>query len=230
MKRCVIFCAGPLGKADYQPAAGDVVLCADGGWHHAAALGVRPDLLLIIPTRIPPHKASRQVAAGQQRMKMCTLNFASLSPCAVSSLELLREGPSYTADTLAQIAAIWPGAELYFLCGGDMFRTVHAWKRPEEIFARAVLCEGEKQPCDLCAACKKCLNGSHPDVHYVAPEKNTIKVDQIRALTEALSLASYEGGRKIAIIERADAMNESAQNALLKTIEEPEPYAVIFLL
>ena len=82
-------------------------------------------------------------------MKMCALNFASLSPCAVSSLELLHEGPSYTADTLAQIAAIWPGAELYFLCGGDMFRTVHAWKRPEEIFARAVLCaaartEGEQ--------------------------------------------------------------------------------------
>jgi len=68
MKRCVIFCAGPLGKADYQPAAGDVVLCADGGWHHAAALGVRPDLLLgdmdsisdlpqdIPMRRLPPEK------------------------------------------------------------------------------------------------------------------------------------------------------------------------------
>ena len=103
-------------------------------------------------------------------------------------------------------------------------------KSMAEIFARAVLCEGEKPPCDLCAACKKCLNGSHPDVHYVAPEKNTIKVGQIRELTEALSLASYEGGKKIAIIERADSMNESAQNALLKTLENPTGDTLFFLL
>lgn len=103
-------------------------------------------------------------------------------------------------------------------------------KSMAEIFARAVLCEDGKAPCDLCAACKKCLNGNHPDVHYVAPEKNTIKVDQIRELTEALSLASYEGGKKIAIIENADSMNESAQNALLKTLENPTGDALFFLL
>lgn len=103
-------------------------------------------------------------------------------------------------------------------------------KTMAEIFARAVLCEGENAPCDACASCKKCLNGSHPDVHYVAPEKNTIKVDQIRELTEQLSLASYEGGRKIAIIERADSMNESAQNALLKTLENPTGDTLFFLL
>jgi len=103
-------------------------------------------------------------------------------------------------------------------------------KTMAEIFARAVLCEGEKAPCDVCAACKKCLNGNHPDVHFVAPEKNTIKVDQIRELTDALSLASYEGGKKIAIIERADSMNESAQNALLKTLENPTGDTLFFLL
>jgi len=43
-------------------------------------------------------------------------------------------------------------------------------KSMAEIFARAVLCEGEHKPCDVCPSCKKCLNGSHPDVHYVAPE------------------------------------------------------------
>ncbi len=103
-------------------------------------------------------------------------------------------------------------------------------KSMAEIFARAALCEGEEKPCDQCPACKKCLNGSHPDVHYVAPEKNTIKVDQIRDLTEKLGLAAYEGGKKIAIIERADAMNESAQNALLKTLENPTGDTLFFLL
>ena len=103
-------------------------------------------------------------------------------------------------------------------------------KSMAEIFARAALCEGERKPCNVCPACKKVLAGSHPDVHFIAPEKNTIKVDQIRALTDALALKSYEGGRKIAIISRADAMNESAQNALLKTLESPSGDTMFFLL
>ena len=98
-------------------------------------------------------------------------------------------------------------------------------------FAQAVLCAGSgERPCGVCPAWKKMLGGAHPDVHIVAPEKNTIKVDQIRALTEDLSLAAYEGGKKIAIIERADSMNESAQNALLKTLESPTGDALFFLL
>ena len=103
-------------------------------------------------------------------------------------------------------------------------------KSMAEIFARAVLCAGEDKPCDACPACKKCLSGNHPDVHFVAPEKNSIKVDQIRDLTDALSLKSYEGGKKIAIIDRADTMNESAQNALLKTLENPTGDTLFFLL
>ena len=54
------------------------------------------------------------------------------------------------------------------------------------LFAQAVLCASPgERPCGVCPACKKCLNYAHPDVHIVAPEKNTIKVDQIRELTEA---------------------------------------------
>ena len=100
-----------------------------------------------------------------------------------------------------------------------------------ELMARAVLCKGEgMRPCDVCDSCKKCLNGVHPDIHDVVPEKNTIKVGQIRELQDTMSLASYEGGMKIAIIERADCMNESAQNALLKTLENPTGDALFFLL
>ena len=101
-----------------------------------------------------------------------------------------------------------------------------------ELMARTVLCAAHvpDRPCDACPACKKCLNGMHPDVHFVTPEKNTIKVDQIRDLTEKLALASYEGGKKIAVIEHAEAMNESAQNALLKTLENPTGDTLFFLL
>lgn len=103
-------------------------------------------------------------------------------------------------------------------------------KTMAELFARAVLCEGSgEKPCDCCPACKKCLAGTHPDVHIVAPEKNMIKVGQIRELTEKLGLAAREGGKKVAIIQRAECMNESAQNALLKTLENPTG-DVLFLL
>ena len=104
-------------------------------------------------------------------------------------------------------------------------------KTAAELLARTMLCSSDgKKPCGVCPSCKKCLNGTHSDVHYLAPEKNTIKVDQIRDLTEKLSLAAYEGGKKIAIIRRADCMNESAQNALLKTLENPTGDTVFFLL
>ncbi len=98
------------------------------------------------------------------------------------------------------------------------------------LFSQAVLCSGDgERPCGCCPACKKCAEDMHPDVHFVAPEKSTIKVEQIRELIERLSLASYEGGKKVAIIERADSMGESAQNALLKTLESPTG-DVLFLL
>ena len=100
-----------------------------------------------------------------------------------------------------------------------------------ELMARAVLCQsGGTRPCDVCDSCKKCLNGMHPDIHEIAPEKNTIKVEQIRDLQDTMALTSYAGGMKIAIIRRADCMNVNAQNALLKTLENPTGDALFFLL
>ncbi len=101
-----------------------------------------------------------------------------------------------------------------------------------DLMARTVLCRSASHhPCDVCDSCKKCLNGVHPDIHTdIVPEKNTIKVEQIRGLLDTMSLASYEGGMKIAIIERAELMNEQAQNALLKTLESPTGDAMFFLL
>ncbi len=99
------------------------------------------------------------------------------------------------------------------------------------LLTRAALCTGAgRRPCGVCPACRKCLDGVHPDVHIVSPEKNLIRVDAIRALVDAMGMTAYEGGKKIAVIERADLMNESAQNALLKTLENPVGDAMFFLL
>ena len=98
------------------------------------------------------------------------------------------------------------------------------------LFAQSMVCGGQDRPCGVCPACKRFLAGSHPDVKLVRPEKKSIGVGEIRELIDALALRPYEGGRHIAVIEQADKMTPSAQNALLKTLESPPGEVMFFLL
>lgn len=95
--------------------------------------------------------------------------------------------------------------------------------------AQALLCSGEDKPCGICPECKQFLAGSHPDMHTLATEERSISVDTIRDLREELALRPFEGGRHVVIIEQAEKMTTQAQNALLKTLEEPIG-EVVFLL
>ena len=120
-----------------------------------------------------------------------------------------------------------------------------------DIFARALQCEAGKAPtahqetlfdapaqyqgpppCNQCRACKQAVNGNHPDIIYVTHEKpNVISVDNIRQQVNGdIDIKPYSGEYKIYIIDEAEKMNVQAQNALLKTLEEPPAYAVILLL
>ena len=99
------------------------------------------DKLLLVPAGMPPHKA---LPAGsptaEQRLEMTRLAAEQLGlgdRAEVLDLELRREGKSYTADTLAQIRDLHPGAELWLLMGTDMFLTLQTWHAPEEILALA---------------------------------------------------------------------------------------------
>lgn len=99
------------------------------------------------------------------------------------------------------------------------------------IFAKALLCESTgKTPCDDCRSCRMYEAGSHPDFFRIEPDGAFIKVEQIREMISALSLKSYLGGRKTALIDNAEKMHTSAANAFLKTLEEPPPGCVIILV
>ena len=98
------------------------------------------------------------------------------------------------------------------------------------LFAQAMVCTAPSKPCGECPACKRFLAGSHPDVKVVRPEKKTIGVEEIRALIDKLSMNPYEGDKHIAMIEQADKMTPSAQNALLKTLESPPGEVRFFLI
>ena len=99
------------------------------------------------------------------------------------------------------------------------------------LLSAALQCTGETKPCCRCNQCRKVLEGIHPDVITVDdPEKTIVPVALIRRLQADAYIRPNEGQKKIYVIPRAQDMNESAQNALLKLIEEPPAYAVFLLI
>jgi len=102
--------------------------------------------------------------------------------------------------------------------------------------ARALLCrrpEPSGEGCGSCPACWQFDAGSHPDFLELCPEedKASIRVDQVRGFCANLALSAEQaGGRRVALLHPADAMNLSAANSLLKTLEEPAPGRVILLV
>ena len=101
-----------------------------------------------------------------------------------------------------------------------------------DTFATTLQCEeGGIEPCGRCQSCKQAVSGNHPDIRRVTHEKATIGVDDIRLqLNNDILVKPYSRPYKVYIIDEAEKMTEQAQNAMLKTIEEPPEYAVILLL
>ena len=99
-------------------------------------------------------------------------------------------------------------------------------------FAAALQCEeGGIEPCGHCQSCKQAVSGNHPDIRRVTHEKASISVEDIRLqLNNDILVKPYSRPYKVYIIDEAEKMTEQAQNAMLKTIEEPPAYAVILLL
>ncbi len=102
-----------------------------------------------------------------------------------------------------------------------------------EAFAMALQCEGGgTNPCGVCRSCRQAADHNQPDIIYVTHEKpNVISVDDIRhQLNNDMVIKPYSSKYKIYIVDEAEKMNVQAQNALLKTIEEPPAYGIILLL
>ena len=106
------------------------------------------DRLLLIPDRVAPHKTVPEGSPSpRQRLDMVRLAALGIPGAEVSDIELLREGKSYTVDTLRQLKEMYPADELVLLMGTDMFLSLQSWKCPEEILSMAsvgVFCRGEK--------------------------------------------------------------------------------------
>jgi DNA polymerase-3 subunit delta' len=118
-------------------------------------------------------------------------------------------------------------------------------------FARAVVCSGAVWPCESCPSCRRSTIretieldgtgsrgpllrhvGDHPDLFWVERGANDtrVRIGQVRALQAALRLRSAEGGRRVAVVADAEWLNQEAQNALLRILEEPPPLTTVVLV
>ncbi|HMU67527.1 MAG TPA: DNA polymerase III subunit delta' [Cellvibrionaceae bacterium] len=138
---------------------------------------------------------------------------------------------SYPTDVLPWLQPIWQQLtqmmQLNRLPAGLLLTAAEGVGAAEfaRAFARILLCEAprEMNSCGVCAGCLLLANHNHPDIFILSPEEDSkvIKIAQIRALNEFIANTAQQSGRKVVVIDPADAMNINAANALLKNLEEP---------
>jgi len=121
--------------------------------HLRAAEEVREALglgrVVFVPARIPPHKTPSEVAPPARRLELVRRAIGENPFFEVSDLELRREGPSYSVDTLSTLReTLGSGDRLFFLMGADAFREVHTWHRFREIFRLADVVVMRRPPDD----------------------------------------------------------------------------------
>ena len=103
-------------------------------------------------------------------------------------------------------------------------------KRIAVELAKGICCSAkETRPCYVCSSCIKAIHSNHPEIKII-DEDSSIKIETIREIQKEIQLKPYEGTKKVFIINNAERMTIQAQNALLKTLEEPPRYATIILL
>ena len=144
------------------------------------------DQLLMIPDRIAPHK---EIPAGsptpEQRMEMLQIAVGDAPGITVCDLELRREGPSYTWQTLESLKELYPDAEFTLLMGTDMFLSFESWKNPDRILADAALgvfYRGEKGEKNKILEQKAHMEGKGAKVCLVENDVIDISSTQLRRL------------------------------------------------
>jgi len=124
---------GILGGTFNPPHRGHLALAS----HAREELGL--ERVLLMPARMPPHKTGADDPGPEHRLQMCRLLVGDREGLSASELELRRGGLSYTVDTLGEMHASHPGAELTFIVGADTALTLGSWREPARILELCTL-------------------------------------------------------------------------------------------
>jgi nicotinate-nucleotide adenylyltransferase len=124
---------GILGGTFNPPHIGHLV-CAQEAYREFEL-----DRVLLIPARIPPHKPVEHEPGAHHRLELCRVAVADDERFEVSDLELRRDGPSYTVDTLKELSTEAPNNELFLIVGGDIAAGLPRWREPERVLDLATL-------------------------------------------------------------------------------------------
>lgn len=124
---------GVLGGSFDPPHDGHVALARE------AARQLDLDRVLLVVAGSPPHKPNGPTMPGARRLALVEAACSDDPLLQASDLELHRDGPTFTAETLEQVSADYPGAELWFILGADQLAGFAGWSRPERILELARL-------------------------------------------------------------------------------------------
>src|SRR5690606_34955880 len=124
---------GVFGGTFDPPHVGHLIAAQD------ALITLHLDRVLFVPARTPPHKQHKSVTPAPVRLRMIQAATAADARFEVTDIELRREGPSYTVDTLRELKAEYPQSELYLLLGVDQVREFGTWREPQTILQMAHL-------------------------------------------------------------------------------------------
>jgi nicotinate-nucleotide adenylyltransferase len=130
---------GILGGTFNPPHLGHLV-CAQ-----EAHFQLELEQVLLVPARIPPHKELPDDPGARHRLELCRLAIHGDERFTVCELELRREGPSYTVDTLQELHATVQDSELYLIVGGDIAAGLPEWREPQRVLSLAALAVADRQ-------------------------------------------------------------------------------------
>ncbi|MCI8622362.1 MAG: nicotinate (nicotinamide) nucleotide adenylyltransferase [Provencibacterium sp.] len=106
---------------------------------------IKFDEILLIPSHISPHKDSRALISGEDRLAMCRLVAERHPRFLASDMELRREGKSFTIDTVQALRSLYPDGKFYLIVGSDMFLSIDSWYRAEELMRLVTLCAAARE-------------------------------------------------------------------------------------
>jgi nicotinate-nucleotide adenylyltransferase len=156
---------------------------------HSAHLGIARqamaafhlDQVLFVPAGNPPHKPDG-LADKWDRLRMVQLAVAGQPGFVVCDLEVRRQGVTYTVDTLRGLRALYPGARLWYIIGGDTLLDMHTWRQPRQVFALCslIVCQRPGWRREELEACVKTLTTMGADIHLLDAPGVDISATMVR--------------------------------------------------